>query len=201
MTKLMVIGAGGHAKVVVATAVAAGWEIAAILDDDRARWGGQLIGHVISGPCERGLADRGTKCVIAVGDNAVRRRLAMAARCQFARLVHPEAVVHASVHIGPGTVVFAGAVVQPDCVLGAHVIVNTSASVDHDCVLGDAVHVAPGARLAGAVQVGDEALIGIGAVVIPSIRVGTASVVGAGAAVVRNVPDRSVVVGVPARAR
>jgi acetyltransferase EpsM len=201
MSKLTVLGAGGHAKVVIATALAAGWEIAAVLDDDAGRWGGRLLGYVIEGPCERALSAPESTCTIAIGANAVRRRIAAAARCRFATLVHPTAYIHDSVLLGAGTVVMAGAIVQPDSRLGSQVIVNTSASIDHDCVLGEAVHIAPGARLAGGVRVGDEALVGVGAVVIPSIHVGARTTVGAGAVVVRDLPGDVVAVGVPARSR
>jgi sugar O-acyltransferase (sialic acid O-acetyltransferase NeuD family) len=198
---LIVVGAGGHAKVVIATARAAGWDVARIVDDDRARWGTRLLGVVVTGPTADVLADATAVCVLAIGRNPTRRELAAAARCTFARLVHPAATVHDSVRLGDGSVVFAGAVIQPDTVIGAHAIVNTGASIDHDCTLGAAVHVAPGARLAGGVTVGDDVLIGIGAVVVPGVAIGSGATIGAGAAVVRDVPAGTTATGVPARAR
>ncbi|HEX4492976.1 MAG TPA: acetyltransferase [Acidimicrobiia bacterium] len=200
MARLVVIGAGGHGKVVVATAQALGWTVT-VADDDRANWGGQLLGVPVDGPVAPVLADTTATCVLAIGSNAVRARLARGARCAFATLVHPAAVVHASVVLGAGTVVFAGAIIQPDTRLGAHGIVNTGASIDHDCALGSAVHIAPGARLAGGVTVGDEAFVGIGAVAIPGVHIGARATIGAGAAVVRDVPADAVAVGVPARPR
>lgn len=196
---LIVVGAGGHAKVVVATARAAGFQVTAVVDDATERWGTTVLGIAVSGPTATALGDPDAEVVLAIGDNAARRRLAAAARCRFAAIVHPSAVVDPTVRVGAGSVVFAGAVIQPDTVIGRHAIVNTGASIDHDCVLGEAVHVAPGARLAGSVALGDEVFIGIGAVVIPGIAIGARTTIGAGAAVVRDVPSGSVAVGVPAR--
>lgn len=201
MSGLVVVGAGGHAKVVIATARAAGLAIAHVVDDDRARWGGLLLGVPIAGPIGEVLADPRARAVLAIGHNATRRRLAHAARCRFVSAVHPSAIVDASVQLGDGSVIFAGAIIQPDAVIGAHAIVNTGASIDHDCVLGEAVHVAPGARLAGNVRLGDEAFLGIGAVVIPGIAIGARTIVGAGAAVVRDLPADVIAAGVPARIR
>lgn len=197
--ELVVVGAGGHAKVVVATARAAGWRVVAIADDARGRWGQQLLGVAIAGPTARVLQDPAAQVVLAIGDNAARRRLAAGARCRFATLVHPSAVVDATVALGAGSVVFAGVVIQPDAAIGGHAIVNTGASIDHDCVLGEAVHVAPGTRLAGNVTLGDEVFLGIGTVVIPGVAIGARTVVGAGAAVVTDLPPDVVAVGVPAR--
>jgi sugar O-acyltransferase (sialic acid O-acetyltransferase NeuD family) len=197
--RLTVIGAGGHAKVVVATARAAGWDLAAIVDDDRGRWDTTILGHPVTGPAAPALGDPEATCVLAIGDNATRRRLAASARCRFAVVVHPGAIVDGSVQLGAGTVVFAGAVIQPDTRIGGHAIVNTAASIDHDCVAGEAVHVAPGARLAGGVTLGDEVFVGIGAVVIPGVTIGARTTIGAGAAVVRDVPGGVIAIGVPAR--
>lgn len=199
--ELVVVGAGGHAKVVVATARAAGFRVVAIVDDAQRRWGDQLLGVPVSGPTEPVLQDLGARVVLAIGDNGVRLRLVATACCRFVSVVHPSAIVDATVRLGAGSVVFAGAVIQPDTTIGAHAIVNTAASIDHDCVLGQAVHVAPGARLAGNVTLGDEVFVGIGAVVIPGVTIGARTVVGAGAAVVRDLPAGIVAAGVPARAR
>ncbi|TMQ26957.1 MAG: acetyltransferase [Deltaproteobacteria bacterium] len=198
---LIVVGAGGHAKVVVATARAAGFRVAAIVDDAHERWGTILLGVAVSGPSEPMLQDPAAQVVLAIGDNAARRRRAAGARCCFASVVHPSAIIDPTVRLGAGSVVFAGAVIQPDTVLGPHAIVNTAASIDHDCVLGEAVHLAPGVRLAGNVTVGDEAFLGIGVVVIPGVSIGARTTVGAGAAVVHDLPAGVVAVGVPARVR
>jgi len=199
--KLTVVGAGGHAKVIIATARAAGWSVEVIVDDDQRRWGTTIGGIAIAGPSSAELANPNATCVLAIGDNATRRRLGATARCRFATIVHPHASVDPSVALGLGTVVFAGAVIQPDTRIGAHGIANTGCSIDHDCVLGDAVHVAPGARLAGEVTLGDEVFVGIGAVLIPRVKVGARTTIGAGAAVVRDLPAGVVAVGVPARVR
>lgn len=199
--ELIVVGAGGHAKVVVASARAAGFRVAAVVDDARQRWGTQLLGVPVSGPTATVLQDLRAEVVLAIGDNAVRLRLAATACCRFVSVVHPAAIVDPTVQLGAGSVVFAGAVIQPDTTIGAHAIVNTGASIDHDCVLGQAVHVAPGARLAGNVTLGDEVFLGIGAVVVPGITIGARTTVGAGAAVVRDLPAGVVAAGVPARAR
>lgn len=196
---LIVVGAGGHAKVVVATARAAGFRVAAVVDDAPGRWGSAVLGVPVAGPSDPVLHDPAAQVVLAIGGNAARRQRAAGARCRFVSLVHPSAVVDPSVALGAGSVVFAGAVIQPDAVLGAHAIVNTGASIDHDCVLGEAVHVAPGTRLAGNVTLGDEVFLGIGAVVIPGVAIGAGTTVGAGAAVVHDLPGGVIAVGVPAR--
>jgi sugar O-acyltransferase (sialic acid O-acetyltransferase NeuD family) len=198
---LWVVGAGGHAKVVIATARAAGFDAIQIADDDEARWGSQLVGAPIVGPTRDVLDRADAIAVLAIGDNAARHRLGASARCSFATVVHPSAIVDPSVVLGPGTVVFAGVVIQIDSRLGAHVIVNTGASIDHDCVLGDAVHVAPGTRLAGNVTLGDGVFVGIGAAIIPGRTVGAWTQIGAGAAVTRDLPEHVTAVGVPARPR
>jgi UDP-perosamine 4-acetyltransferase len=196
---VIIVGAGGHAKVVISTARACGHAVAAIVDDDPAKWGQSLLGIRVAGPTATALEDRNATCVLAVGANAARARLAGRACCSFVSLVHPGAVVDDSVELGEGTVVFAGCVIQADTRIGRHGIVNTGASIDHDCVLGTAVHVAPGARLAGGVTLGDEVMFGIGACVIPGVAIGDRATIAAGAAVVRDIPADVMAAGVPAR--
>jgi sugar O-acyltransferase (sialic acid O-acetyltransferase NeuD family) len=198
---LWILGAGGHAKVVIATARAAGHTELRLADDDPARAGTALLGVRVAATLAEILADPDATAVLAIGDNAARHRLGGAARCGFATVIHPTAVVDPSVVLGAGSVVFAGAIVQPDSRLGAHAIVNTGASIDHDAAIGAAVHVAPGARLAGNVTLGDGVFVGIGAVIIPGRTIGAWTRIGAGAAVVRDLPASVTATGVPARIR
>jgi sugar O-acyltransferase (sialic acid O-acetyltransferase NeuD family) len=196
---LVVVGAGGHAKVVISTARAIGFTAVRVVDDNPSTWGTKLLGAAVEDGVSHALADPNALVVFAIGSNQTRAERSRDARCQFGVLVHPFSFIDSTARIGPGTVVFAGGVVQPDAVLGEHVIVNTSASIDHDCHIGACSHLAPGSRLAGNVVLDKGVFIGAGAVVIPSVHVGAFAIVGAGAAVIRNVPEHTTVFGVPAR--
>ncbi|MEZ5333389.1 MAG: acetyltransferase [Thermoanaerobaculia bacterium] len=195
---IVLLGAGGHAKVVLATLTACGHDVSEVLDDDPARHGSTLLGRPVTGPIAGHAFRPGQVATLAIGSNRVRRDLT-ALDLAWVGAVHPAATVHETVTLGAGTVVFAGAVVQPDTALGGHVIVNTAATVDHDCRIGDWAHLAPGCHLAGGVRVGEGALLGIGCAVIPGVTIGAWATVGAGAVVLEDVPPGSVVTGVPAR--
>jgi sugar O-acyltransferase (sialic acid O-acetyltransferase NeuD family) len=196
---VVVIGGGGHAKVLVATLLAAEVPVEAVFDDDEALWGGDLLGVPIRGPAERVADEPNRLAILGIGSNATRKRFAETLPCRWTTVVHPSAVVHGSATLGPGTVVFAGAVIQPDARVGAHAIVNTSSSIDHDCQIGDWVHLGPGVRLCGGVILEAGVMLGVGSVVTPLRRVGAWTTVGAGAVVVRDLPPGVTAVGVPAR--
>jgi sugar O-acyltransferase (sialic acid O-acetyltransferase NeuD family) len=204
MRRLFLLGGGGHAKVVIDAARAAGdYDVVGTFDDDPARQGGDVLGVPIVGPiCEESLAQHDVRlAVIAIGNNRVRQRLARRFdhSVQWATIVHPRAIVATSATLGRGSVAFAGAIVQPAAEIGAHVILNTACSVDHDCRVGNFAHLAPGSHVAGDVRLGDGSLIGIGAAILPGRTVGTWATVGAGAVVVHDVPDGVIAKGVPAR--
>jgi sugar O-acyltransferase (sialic acid O-acetyltransferase NeuD family) len=199
-TAVTVIGAGGHARVVVGTLLACGYEIAAIVDDDPRKVGSSILDLPVlaGGTAHLGSAPRAA--VLAVGNNHARQALALRLpHLCWVRAVHPHSFVHASATIGPGSVVLAGAVVQPEARIGAHAIINTGATVDHDCTVGDYAHLAPGVHLCGEVEVGEGALLGVGAVVCPRVRLGAWSTLGAGASLIVDLPEGRTAAGVPAR--
>lgn len=195
-----IVGAGGHAKVIIGILRALGVPIFGAFDDEEARCGHEVLGVPIRA-CLSAVPGVGRLAVLAVGDNAARKELAEQLSLQWRACVHPRAWVDPSTIMGEGTVVCAGAMIQPDVRIGAHAIVNTGATVDHDCVLADYVHLSPGVHLAGGVSVEEGAFLGTGARVIPRVRIGAWAVVGAGATVVKDLPPMGVYVGTPARAK
>jgi UDP-perosamine 4-acetyltransferase len=208
-TRVVGIGAGGHAKSVIDVLRAAGgFEIVGLLDIDTSRHGGEVMGVPIRGGdellsrlCSEGV-DHAFIGIGSVGDPGVRRRAYE--RCRDAgfevvRAIHPRATVSPAAVVGDGITVMAAAVVNAGAVIGRNVIVNTGAIVEHDCRIADHVHVATGSRLSGGVVVGEGAHVGAGAVIREGIHIGAGAIVGAGAVVVADVPERVVVVGIPAR--
>lgn len=203
MTGLLIIGGGGHGKVVSDTAVEQGdWERIAFLDD---RY--PTLGEVIGWPVVGTLAEAGNfradfvDAVIAVGDNLRRLELLGMVRelgFNLPVIYHPGAVISRSASIGAGTVLFAQSAVNAAAKLGEGCIINTGATIDHDCAMADGVHVSPGAHIGGGVHVGRASWIGIGACVRELTVIGAHTVVGAGAAVVQNIPDGVTATGVPA---
>ena len=201
MSEVVVIGAGGHAKAVISTLQAAGHRVVAVYDDDQARWGSEILGVPVRGPVAAAGEAGAASGVVAIGGNALRKKIAGRVRLRWLTVVHPAAWVAPDAQLGAGTVVFAGAIIQPGCVVGQHVIINTGATIDHDCMIADWAHLAPGVRLAGHVGVGEGAFLGIGCSAIPARKIGAWTTVGAGAVVVRDLVDDVVAYGVPARAK
>ena len=199
----LIIGAGGHGKVVADAILSAGMPLLGFLDDNPDTIGQQILGYPVLGNIAQWLEFDADGLVIAVGNNRIRRmiqqKLEASAHPNWITVIHPKAIVAASLKVGVGTVVMAGAIVNPDTVIGQHTIINTGATVDHDCVIGDYVHIAPGVHLAGGVTVGNNTLIGIGSAVIPSCQVGEDTTVGAGSVVIKDIPSSVVAKGVPAR--
>ena len=201
MNRVAVIGAGGHAKVVISTLRASGQEVVAIFDDDLSLKDKDVLGVAVSGPTGEITPNEFDYAVIAVGTNKTRQKIAQSLSLPWGVAISPSARVDSSVKIGAGTVVFAGAIVQPDTVIGEHVIVNTGATIDHDCVIGDFAHIAPGVNIAGNVSLGQGAFLGIGSAVIPGKRIGEWTTIGAGSVVLQDIGANKIAYGVPARPR
>lgn len=200
---LLIVGAGGHGRVVADAAILQGaWSSIAFLDQNpklpAAQLGLPIIGESAS-PAE--LLQDYPHAVVAIGDS--RRRLALMQQMQdqgfsFACVMHPSASVSAFCEVGAGSVVLAQAAINPGATLGKGCIINTGATVDHDCRLADGVHISPGAHLAGGVSVGRASWLGIGSSVRESVAIGEFVTVAAGAAVVDDIADHTTVGGVPA---
>lgn len=204
---LILLGAGGHAKVLVDALRQVGTPIAFAVDLDSARHGAELMGIRIAGGDEEVFRHAPDTVRLVNGLGSIRAasgRKNLFERFRnkgyrFETVVHTSAIVSPDVELGEGAQVMAGAVIQAGSWIGSNAIVNSGAIVDHDCRVGDHVHIAPGVVLSGGVRVGDCSHVGTGACVIQQIEIGEACTIGAGAVVVRHVASQSTVVGVPAR--
>ena len=203
---IIVIGAGGHAKVVIDI----------LFESD---FGGYIAGAIDNTPTTVGKALGKTKIIgddsilstllpaeyqfiVAIGDNKVRSTLFKTWKGSgFSAMsgIHPKSTISDSVAIGEGTAIMAGAVINCDSVIGDNVIINTNATVDHDVKIGSHAHIAPGSHLAGRISVGEGAFIGTGATILPGIEIGSRAIVGAGSTVTRDVLPNRTVWGVPAK--
>jgi sugar O-acyltransferase (sialic acid O-acetyltransferase NeuD family) len=195
---LILIGAGGHAKVVLETALSSSVDVIGFLDDNAQA---RLFSVPYLGTLEDLSSLHNINGIIAIGLNRIRRTLVQ--RCanqqKWLTIIHPNVIRSTTSSLGGGTVVFAGVIVQADAIVGNHVILNTGCQVDHDVHIGNFCHVAPGAILTGGVVLEEGAFVGAGAVVLPGVRIGAWSTVGAGSVATKDVPPGAVFVGAPAR--
>lgn len=204
---VVVIGAGGHAKVVVDALLLLGAKVLCLTDADPAKHGESVLGIPILGddvmlsrysPDEIHLA-------LGIGSvkvSSVRRQVFEKMRksgYRFMTIVHPNTSIGREVELKEGCQIMAGAIIQTGSVLGINVLVNTRASIDHDCRIGDHVHVGPGAILSGHVSLGSGCHVGCGATVIQERHLGNDVQIGAGAVVVNDSGDGSRILGVPGR--
>lgn len=200
MNKLIIIGAGGHGKVIADNAVKNGYTNISFVDDN---FKGSIMGFPIIGTCAdiENLSDSQTDFIIAIGNNAVRKQIALKYNLNYATLVHPSAQIAINVEIGKGTVVMAGAVINACASVGEHCIINTGAIVEHDNVIENYVHLSPNVALGGTVKIGELTHMGIGSTVSNNITICSNCTVGAGAVVVKNIKVPGTYVGVPIKKR
>lgn len=210
ISRFVLWGSAGHAKVLADIIRLEGGRVVALFDNDPCAH--PALPEVPLYIGKRGFSTwaketddiGGISAVIAIGGARGRDRHELygwlkGAGLSFPVLFHPQAAISDTAEFGEGCQILACAVVAADSVVGSNCIINNRANVDHECRLGIGVHVAPGATLCGCVTVGDYAMIGAGAVILPRIRVGAGAIVGAGAVVTRDVPPETVVVGNPAK--
>lgn len=208
MSRVFVIGASGHAKVVLdILEKQAVHQVVGLLDDFKPV-GTVVFGYEVVGSVSE-VAQLATRLqadglLVAIGDNFTRSQLAarlksLAPQLSFVTAVHPSAQIARGVTLGGGSVVMAGVVINSDSVIGEGCILNTNSSVDHDNRMGDFASIAPRVATGGNVTLDEGAAVGIGAVILHGRKIGRDAVVGAGSIVTRDVPDLTVAYGTPAK--
>ena len=199
---LVIVGDGGHAKVVIDILLEMGIRPLGCTGVDSSRR--DLLGVEIMGGDDqlpRLFASGVRQAFVAIGDNRKRREISETVReigFDLVNALSPHASISRFARLGAGIAIMPGAIVNADAEIGDGAIINTGATVDHDCKIGAYAHIAPGTNLAGRVRVGEGVFLGIGSRVIPAVTIGDWSVVGAGSVIIQNLEPNVVAAGVPA---
>jgi len=205
--KIVLIGGGGHCKVVISILKKLdNFEIVGIVDNYKAD--SFISGIKIIGTDDdlKDIYKSGIRyALITVGsvkDNTKRCKLFNLAKkigYEFPVIISPEAIVDESVKIGEGTVIMPGSIINIDSSIGKNCIINTGAIIEHDCKIGNHCHIAPGVHISGVVNVGELSFLGIGATIIQGITIGKNVTIGAGSVVIKDIPDNIIALGNPAK--
>jgi acetyltransferase EpsM len=197
MKNLIILGFGGHSKVIIDTALRNDITNLELFDDNPLTHNTFYYSYRVKGII---TSSYNGSALIAVGNNYMRQKISRRVKVfNWESLIHPSAYVANDVEIGEGSVIFAGAVVQPGSKIGKHCIINTGACIDHDCVLEDFIHIAPNCALGGNVRIGEGTFIGIGSSIIHNITIGKWASIGAGSVVITDQPNFCTSVGIPAK--
>ena len=198
MNRLVIIGAGGHGRVIADNALKNGYNEICFVDDSAT---GDCIGFPIVGvigDVEK-LNDGKTDFIIGIGNNATRKIIAEKFDVNWVSLVHPSAQLAFNARIGKGTVVMANAVVNVCASVGDHCIINTGAVVEHDNIIENYTHISPNVALGGSVRIGTLTHLGLGATVKNNTEICSECTVGAGAVVISDIKKSGTYIGVPVR--
>jgi sugar O-acyltransferase (sialic acid O-acetyltransferase NeuD family) len=202
--KIVIIGAGGHARMIRNIIQLQGHTVVGYLDDEPSLIGQRIDDVPVLGRIVTYQSYTYDKMVLGIGSNPIRFVLRTIQLKDIPidywhKAIHPTAVIGDFTTIGVGTVIMAGVIINPGTEIGQHTIINTGAIVDHDCIVSDYVHIAPGVNLAGGIKIGTGTLVGIGTSVIPYQSIGSWSIIGAGAVIISDLPSNLTAVGVPAK--
>ena len=198
---VIIIGAGGHAKVIADIIYKSGDNLIGFLDDNLANKGKEIyLGKKVIGTTKDIEIYNKNYFIIGIGNNSIRKKINNENNLKLYTAIHPSAIIAEDVKIGTGSVIMAGVVINPGTVIGKNCIINTSSSLDHDNLLEDYVHISPGAHLAGTVTIKEGTWICTGAIVKNNITIGKNNIIGAGGVVIKDIiEENGTYIGVPAR--
>ena len=202
--KVVIIGAGGHAKVIADIIKKSGDEIVGFLDDNADIQGKTIFDDkIVLGDTSEESVRKYSDCyfIIGIGSNKVRMIISKKySNLKWYTAIHPNSIIGCDVSINEGTAVMAGTVINTGTVVGRHCIVNTCSSLDHDNILEDYVHISPGSHLAGTVKINEGTWICAGVTIINNITIGKNNIIGAGATVIKNIEEEGCTfVGIPVK--
>jgi len=205
--KIILIGGGGHCKVVISILKKLDkFEIIGIVDNYKSE--SFISGIKIIGTDDdlKDIYKSGIRnALITIGstkDNTKRYTLFNMAReigYNFPVIISPEAIVDESVRIDEGTVIMPGSIINIDSSIGKNCIINTGSIIEHDCKIGNHCHIAPGVHISGGANIGELSFLGIGATIIQGIKIGKNVAIGAGAVIINDIPNNVIAVGNPAK--
>ena len=201
--KVVIIGAGGHSKVIADIVEKSNDILLGFLDDNLEKGKNIISNYSVLGKIEDCLKikeqDNEIEFVIGIGCNRIRKEIASKYKLNYYTAIHPSAQIGLDVKIEDGTVVMANACINPGANVGKHSIINTGAIIEHDNIIENYVHISPNSALAGTVKVGERTHVGIGAIVKNNITICSNCIIGAGAVVVKNIEEQGTYIGVPAK--
>lgn len=191
---IILLGAGGHGRVLIAALNCCGCSVSGILTPEKKK-GTTVMGIPVLGDdsCINEFDPKEIVLVNGVGsypDQDLRWELQHFFEQKgytFLTVVHPGAIVSENVALAPGVQVMAGCVLQPGVQVGDGTILNSGSVIDHDCIIGKSCHIAPGCTLSGGVTLGDKVHLGTGSTVIQQICIGEGAVVAAGSVIYSNI--------------
>ncbi|WP_041139742.1 acetyltransferase [Beduini massiliensis] len=200
MNELIVIGAGGHGKVVADIAYNNGYTNISFLDDYKK----EINGYKVIGKIKdiENFDSKGYDFIIAIGNNAVREKIQNQLKdkgCNLVTLIHESAFVSKYTEVGKGTVIMPNSVINAGSKIGEGCIINTGCTIDHDCTIQNYVHISPGAHVAGTVEIGKRTWVGIGSSIINNIKICEDCIFGAGSVVIKDIFNSGTYVGMPVR--
>jgi sugar O-acyltransferase (sialic acid O-acetyltransferase NeuD family) len=192
--ELIILGAGGHAKVLLSLINELKLKILGVCAPELSQQGMMVWRGIpvlnISDDQLISFKPEQVALVNAIGNQKIRHSLFQSFKTQgyeFPTLIHPSAYLDKTACIEEGSQIMAGVMIQADVYIGKNVIINTRASIDHDCIIEDDVHIAPGAILCGSVRVKKGAFIACGAAIADGMTIGEGAIVGTGVSIVRDV--------------
>ncbi len=200
---VVIIGAGGHAKVIADIIIKSGDNVYGFLDDNKKKNEIIIDNYKIIGKIDDCLTLQKNASelyfIIAIGNNYTRKLISEKYDLNYYTAIHPTSTIGMQVQIDKGTVVMANVCVNSNTKIGQHCIINTGAVVEHDNIIDDYVHISPNATLCGTVKIGECTHIGAGTTIINNVGITKECIIGAGAVIVNDVLEKGTYVGVPAK--
>ncbi|RXM69159.1 acetyltransferase [Clostridium tetani] len=207
MEKIVLVGAGGHCKVIIDILKSMQqYEIVGILDNENKSRNLLDVPIIGNDDLLNELYLKGVKnafiCIGALNNINVRNNIYHNLKkigFKLPILIHKNSIVSEYAKLGEGTCVMPGAIINAGSIIKENCIINTGSIIEHDCLISSNCHISPNVTLGGQTIIEYNCHIGIGSIIIQGVNVGKNVTIGAGAVVVNNIEENSIAVGIPAR--